>query len=724
MDKTVWADENSLALLEERYELAVSRIREIARDGAETEGFSDFFACTARFLLLLDDVKEKLESGRLDADPEEAAACNRKMYEDILPENYGQSYANPAYAAARLGEERGKLMCFLGAQLRGIIAYLFEGKEEAADAHLELFLQIFRLASHPEELPEGGDPDTAMNTAIRDALYWFESDYTDVLLEQRTREMIDPACNFAMDILMNADLEDLNYLYRYGEYITDSERMTARFLNTLSEEEIALLADTWTEGYRTGFVLARKPLEKKRTVHLIWHAGFERIVRRAVLNFEKMGLKATVRRTPVSAMAIRGSERNEFTGASPNPQYDYDHREDAALMLDTAFSGRKVQAVRSAYEKYRSLAAEHAGPAVMETFGEAPFEPANTKEAWRFTARQQALSTKMQGTLSQIANTYIIGEERSFTIIAMPLPDIACVSEAEKDREGVVRTTEGKWIDTVRYEEIFRAIMRINTLDAQRYTKIQSILIDALDKGTHVHIAGQNGNRTDLTVRLCSLKDPEHETKFENCGSDVNIPAGEVFTSPVLKGTDGILHVSRVYLKGLNFRDLQIRFADGMTAEVSCANFEDPAENERYIRENILYHHPSLPMGEFAIGTNTTAYAAADQFGIAAELPILIAEKMGPHFAVGDTCYSWDEELDTFNPDGKRIVARDNEVSILRKTDPSKAYFGCHTDITIPYEELGLIEVLGEDGYRAELLREGRFVLPGTEELNAPLDEI
>jgi hypothetical protein len=67
------------------------------------------------------------------------------MYEDILPENYGQSYANPSYAAARLGDERGKLMCFLYAQLRGIIAYLFEGKEEAVAAHLELFLQIFRL---------------------------------------------------------------------------------------------------------------------------------------------------------------------------------------------------------------------------------------------------------------------------------------------------------------------------------------------------------------------------------------------------------------------------------------------------------------------------------------------------------------------------------------------------------------------------------------------------
>ena len=29
------------------------------------------------------------------------------------------------------------------------------------------------------------------------------------------------------------------------------------------------------------------------------------------------------------------------------------------------------------------------------------------------------------------------------------------------------------------------------------------------------------------------------------------------------------------------------------------------------------------------------------------------------------------------------------KVSILRKEDVSKAYLGCHTDITIPYDELG-----------------------------------
>ena len=50
---------------------------------------------------------------------------------------------------------------------------------------------------------------------------------------------------------------------------------------------------------------------------------------------------------------------------------------------------------------------------------------------------------------------------------------------------------------------------------------------------------------------------------LENCVADVNIPVGEVFTSPVLSGTDGLLHVSQVYLEGLQFRDLKLEFKDG-----------------------------------------------------------------------------------------------------------------------------------------------------------------
>ena len=299
---------------------------------------------------------------------------------------------------------------------------------------------------------------------------------------------------------------------------------------------------------------------------------------------------------------------------------------------------------------------------------------------------------------SQLVNTYIPGDERSFTIIAYPVPEIGD-----------------------KYEEIFDEIIRINTLDAKVYEKVQQTLIDALDQGTCVRILGGNGNCTDLTVQLHSLKDREKETIFENCVADVNIPVGEVFTSPVLEGTNGLLHVSKVYLNELQYQDLKITFANGMIADYSCKNFERELENKEYIKEHVLHRQATLPLGEFAIGTNTTAYVAAKKYGIEDKMPILIAEKMGPHFAVGDTCYSWSEDIKVYNPNGKEIIARDNSVSILRKEDVSKAYYHCHTDITIPYEELKRIYVITADGKEISLIENGEFVLPGTEILNEPL---
>ena len=165
-----------------------------------------------------------------------------------------------------------------------------------------------------------------------------------------------------------------------------------------------------------------------------------------------------------------------------------------------------------------------------------------------------------------------------------------------------------------------------------------------------------------------------------------------------------------------------------LTAYLSVAEGEEHVitgtENKKYIEDNVLYHHKTLPMGEFAIGTNTTAYRMARVYDIADKLPILIAEKTGPHFAVGDTCYTYDEDNMTYNPDGKAIVARENEISRLRTEDMSKADFNCHTDITIPYDELGRIEVIRKDGSTQDIIVNGRFVLPGTEPLNEPLDAL
>ena len=319
-------------------------------------------------------------------------------------------------------------------------------------------------------------------------------------------------------------------------------------------------------------------------------------------------------------------------------------------------------------------------------------------EAVKLNDKQKEISLEYDSKSSQIVNSYIPGDERSFTIVAYPVPEIGD-----------------------QYEEIFDEIIKINTLDAKVYEKVQQTIIDALDQGTSVHILGNIGNHTDLRVQLYKLKDPKKETIFENCVADVNIPVGEVFTSPVLEGTNGVLHVSQVYLNELLYKDLEVTFSNGMVADYSCKNFEHELENKEYFLDNVLYRHPTLPLGEFAIGTNTIAYVAAKKYNIADKMPILIAEKMGPHFAVGDTCYSWAEDIKVYNSNGKEIVARDNSVSIQRKEDISAAYFHCHTDITIPYEELKSITVECADGKEIEIIRDGIFVLPGTEILNEPL---
>lgn len=673
----------------ERMELAAERISQIAADSNVPVPFARFFKEEAQFITKMLELSEIIREKKTQQwTLEEWKLNNESLYADILPEQYQTSFGNPEYAVQELGEVHGRILSFLYAEIRGLIVFAFEQRWDDILIICELFIEIYNCFEE-EELPG--------YRQIQQIVYWYVSDYSDQTLAYRIREAVDPSLDFATKIIMESDLNDLRYLYQYGEYVNDSIIETAKFLNRLPQEEIDRIASVYTEGYRIGFILGNKDLSKKKTVNIRYILGFERIIRKAIENFAEMGLKPVIYRSAVQSINKREHLRIGYYGAIPNKQFEYDHKGDAAIYLDRAFMERKLGVMRSAYEEYKELANTHAGPACVETFGEVPFVPVNKEAAYRLSEKQQKLAVELANETAQITNKYIIGEERSFTIIAFPVPEIG-----EK------------------FEEIFAETVKINTLDYQLYQRIQQTIINTLDKGKKVHILGTGVNQTDLTINLIDLKNPEKETIFENCVADVNIPVGEVFTSPKLAGTNGVLHVSEVYLDELRYENLKITFKDGMITEYTCSNFETEEENQKYVRENVLFHHDTLPMGEFAIGTNTTAYVMAEKYGIGAKLPILIAEKMGPHFAVGDTCYSWAEDTAVFNPDGKEIIARDNEVSILRKEDLSKAYFGCHTDITIPYKELGLLTVMNEDGTETPIIRDGRFVLPGTEELNKP----
>ncbi len=687
----LWNEENTN--ITERYDLAMERILEIPSENRVAEPYRSYFNEMAAFASEIEtlarlQMREELDSLSL----EELKALNHRLYADILPEHYEQSYADPAYAVRMLGAELGPLLSAFYAQFRAAIVFAYECRLTDITILCETLIEIYNMF-------EDGLPQPR---AVQDVLYWFFSDYTDVTLTYRIREQLDPGLSFAKDIIMESDLNDLRYLYRFGEYISDTELQLASYLNSLPEETIEKMAATYTEGYRKGFEVMGRDLSKKKTVSIRYELGFERMIRSAIRQFEAMGLDVILYRAAVWSVTMSPNRKIGYHGTSANMQFDYDHRYDQAIYLDKAFKERKLAVLRTAYENCKKLAADYAGPAVIETFGQDGFEPANKTEAYALSEKQEELQIAYSNEAMPVINQYIPGDETSFTIIAFPVPAIG------KD-----------------FKEIFHETIRINTLDYEVYKKIQQNLIDVLDQAEYVTVTGNAdaGNETKMKISLHPLQDPAKQTNFENCVADVNIPLGEVFTSPVLKETEGLLHVRQVYIGDFQFKNFRMEFKDGKITNYSCDNFADPEEGKKLIRQQILKNHDTLPMGEFAIGTNTTAYAVAKKYGIMDKFPILIAEKTGPHFAVGDTCYSWSEDSPVYNPDGKEIIARDNEISILRKEDVSKAYFGCHTDITIPYSELGDITAVCKDGRELPLIKNGRFAVAGTEILNEELDD-
>ncbi|MFP4698388.1 MAG: aminopeptidase [Eubacteriales bacterium] len=692
--RQLYKEENNSVL--SRYQNMINQVSAIVRETEperpEKPAFRHYFNRVGNFIKMLVDLEKVLDVNYFEEQSfQELEKKNNDIYEDLIADRYLYSYANPKNCVKIFGKEFGRIMSFLYVEVRSCIVDAYEHRLYYLTIYGELFVKVYDYITSTDDIKE---------EEMIEIIYNFYMEYLPYMIEQRTREVFNPALSFAKDIIMESDLKDIKYLFKYGEYISNNEIKIAEYLNRLPQETIDLMAKTYTNAYIRGFERDNIDLSKKKTVNIRYPIGFERVIRSAINNFRQIDLEPIMYRYAVKSINKRQNLRIGYFATSPNKQFDYDHRFDNALYLNQAFADMKASVTKQVFEKNKDKIKEVAGPAVLETFGEKPFSPKNKEEALRLNEQQQKINTELTNKLQQITYQYMPGEEISFTIIAFPIPEIGD-----------------------QFENIFKDIIKVNTLNNQDYEHIQQIIINTLDDVDYVHVKGKDGNHTDIVVKLANIVDKEKETTFENCVADVNVPVGEVFTTPVLEDTHGVLHVKEVYLRDLKYENLTLRFKNGYIEEYTCSNFDNEEDNKRYIKENLMYNYESLPIGEFAIGTNTMAYVMAYKYNIIDILPILIVEKMGPHFAVGDTCYSRSEEQPKYNFDGKEIVAKDNSKSIKRKEDISDAYFNCHTDITIPYDSIGGIAGIKKDGTRVDIIKDGRFVLKGTERLNEPFNE-
>ena len=183
----------------ERHALAVNRLRAMASEETVAEKYLIYFQDASIFLLELENVRRKIADRSWEHySLKQKQSLNEILYSAVLEGHYEKSYANPAYAAKEMGLETGRLLSLLYAEIRSGIPYAFENRMDYLTILYELFIEVYNCFENTEE-PEPKE--------IRDILYWYASDYSDVFLADRIEEQIDPECSFAADIIEHADLE-------------------------------------------------------------------------------------------------------------------------------------------------------------------------------------------------------------------------------------------------------------------------------------------------------------------------------------------------------------------------------------------------------------------------------------------------------------------------------------------------------------------------------------
>ncbi|PKK90980.1 MAG: hypothetical protein CVV64_04205 [Candidatus Wallbacteria bacterium HGW-Wallbacteria-1] len=619
----------------------------------------------------------------------------------IRKENYGWkgydcSYTNPRFSSSVFGSETGPFLSAMYYTLQNSHWSALKGRM----GHFRLYREVLNdLVMGLEDLVS---IDSSKNTDAGQLLSPVSENWPSVLNEI-VRNCLSNLQRSAM--LLNLEDMDSNHdpesnreralirdFAELGEKILSLRPFTPhseailvqKALSSLASGALEKTASELFSGFRRSVVNASLTLEKGDTIHVNYVEGMEPII-------------------SVLAGLIEGMGYN-FLGTcssivKDNHQESYDHRCDFHFVMDEAFTDTYGESMEKAYSRLQPLMKRCKGTILIEFFGEDTYNPEQHDVRLPFISEN---FTGFQNRSMEIARKYNPVDEATFTVAALPHPHTGPDAEI-----------------------LLKKSMGLIALPLKPWEDAQQRLLSVLDYADSVHVTGRNGSTTDITVALQRVDDPARQTPFCSVLADLNFPLGEVFTSPKLTGTNGVLHVpGELYVAGLPYRDLTLTYKDGIIVDYSCSNFDSAEDGRAYLEENLFNKKTGIPMGEFAIGTNRILDQMVKDHNIpSSKLSVLLIEKMGPHFAFGDTCYLMRETRTILNPDGREVLAKYNDISMPNPDKPdSERYFLIHVDVTLPYDYTGEIAALlpaGDGSHeRVTIVRDGVFVLPGTEVLN------
>ena len=163
-------------MIDLRYELAMGRISGIAGENIVEPAFVDYFESGAEWFLLMQEEEAFLKFREAEtADLNVLMERNRRLYEEILPQMYKTSWANPDYASEKLGGEMGPLLAALRYEMRSVIPFVYRQMRERVLIRMELFLEVYSAFSTAYR-ESGGIP---AREHIRGIIYQYLADYAE-----------------------------------------------------------------------------------------------------------------------------------------------------------------------------------------------------------------------------------------------------------------------------------------------------------------------------------------------------------------------------------------------------------------------------------------------------------------------------------------------------------------------------------------------------------------
>ena len=589
---------------------------------------------------------------------------NREQMMCRLSPAYENSMQNPE-KAEEIYPGAGKWYAVIQAEASGIAENLMIGQKDMAQAREKLLEKAGQIVEKEENSAD--ELRRLWKTFLLETATVREMDFVKSMVcigEENPYETV----------LEKADNSTADWMEEYGLPVTETDKKMMRFWFGLEKEKLQAMGKSIADAFLHGFISQSRDRRERKRVRFYYQIGQEALAREVVKALKEKGLTPVIT-APHTLHALN--------------QWQADHQFDHSVVMDEELFQAEWKAYETAMYFYEKELKDTCGmigidqfgmESVIYTHGEHALQPDEGSRNWK---------TKLEQKKRDLESQWIRPSEISFCKVAFPN---LLVGE--------------------RFEEIFEDFFQMNVEESEPFEKLQQVLIDGLDTCDIAEIKGCNGNETDIRISLWPIKDPTKETKFLNCGGDLNIPYGEVFTTPKLAGTTGLYHVEEICLKGIFYHDLRLTFQDGWVVDANCR------EGKEYVMNRLLYPNEKITMGEFAVGSNTKAYAIAHKYQLGDRLPILIYEKMGPHIAIGDPCFARSEDAPIYNMyDHKEMVCRENEITAERNTKEN-IYFGNHVDITLPYHQVEYLRGIRKDGTIVSFIENGRFVLKGTEGLN------